>query len=298
MQNKKSGRSKFFLNISLVALLTVTTVSASMMMGCGCSNNSSEVSATPDSPVTETRVVSETQIVTEIVDVTGGESDDLENSSASNSSSKSNENSNSNSSDGSESSNNSSSSANKSSGGSDSSSQSNNSNSNSDNSSSGNSGGNSQSSSGGSNSGNNGNSSSVLKIDGKSFNVGDTVTCTLSIKTPDMIENFQGQINYDTKYLECTKAKFLGEARGGSVLNYKTNPGTIKFNGSSGVDGYDFTGGAEMIEITYTVKAGGSTTPSDKWDIVRKLTENGSGINYISNGKPSNGMTASLSYSK
>ena len=80
MQNKKSGRSKFFLNISLVALLAVTTVSASMMMGCGCSNNSSEVSATPDSPVTETRVVSETQIVTEIVDVTGGESDDSENS--------------------------------------------------------------------------------------------------------------------------------------------------------------------------------------------------------------------------
>lgn len=307
MQNKKSGRSKFFLNISLVALLAVTTVSASMMMGCGCSNNASEVSATPDSPVTETRVVSETQIVTEVVDVTGSASENSEGSSGagssgSSSSGSSGANNNSNSSAGSSSVNNSNSSAGNNSAGSSANSSANNSNSSaggSNSSSSNNAGGNSQSSAGGSSSSNNGNSSSVLKIGGKSFSVGDTVTCTLSIKTPDLIENFQGQINYDTKYLECTKAKFLGEARGGSILNYKTNPGTIKFNGSSGVDGYDFTGGAEMIEITYTVKAGGSTTPADKWDIARKLTEDGSGINYInSSGKPSNGMTASLSYSK
>lgn len=309
MQNKKSGRSKFFLNISLVALLAVTTASASIMMGCGCSNNSSEVSATPDSPVVETRVVAETQIVTEVVDVTGSGSENSEGSSGGSSSSGSgaNNNNNSNSSAGSSSvnnsnsANNSNSSAGNNSAGSSANSSVNNSSSggNNNSSSSNNTGGNSQSSAGGSSSGNNGNSSSVLKIDGKSFSVGDTVTCILSIKTPEFIENFQGQINYDTKYLECTKAKFLGEARGGSILNYKTNPGVIKFNGSSGVDGYDFTGGADMIEITYTVKAGGSTTPADKWDIARKLTEDGSGINYInSSGKPSNGMTSSLSYSK
>lgn len=302
MQNKKSGRSKFFLNISLVALLAVTTASASIMMGCGCSNNSSEVSATPDSPVVETRVVAETQIVTEVVDVTGSGSENSEGSSGGSSSSGSgaNNNNNSNSSVGSSSVNNSSSANNgNSAAGNNSAGSSANSSVNNSSSSGGSNNSSSSNNTGGNNSGNNGNSSSVLKIDGKSFNVGDTVTCILSIKTPEFIENFQGQINYDTKYLECTKAKFLGEARGGSILNYKTNPGVIKFNGSSGVDGYDFTGGADMIEITYTVKAGGSTTPADKWDIARRLTEDGSGINYInSSGKPSNGMTSSLSYSK
>lgn len=299
MQNKNSKRSKFFLNIALVALLAVTTASASIMMGCGCSNNSSAVSATPDSPVTETRVVSETQIVTEIVDVTGSESENSGNSSGGSGEN----NNNSNSSAGSSSANNSNSSAGNNSAGS----SVNNSNSNSggsnNNSSSNNSGNNSQSPAGGNNSGNNsgnnGNSSDVLKIDGNNFSVGDTVTCKLSIKTPDFIENFQGEIVYDTKYLECTKAKFVGNAKGGSILNYKTKPGLIKFNGSSGVEGYDFTGGAVMMEITYTVKAGGSTTPSDIWSIARRLTEDGSGINYINNdGRPSNGMTSSLSYSK
>lgn len=288
MQNKKSVRSKLFLNTATVALLAVATASASFMMGCGCSNLS-EVSATPDSPVTETSVVTETQIVTEIIDVTENAAESSKGSSDSSSSAESGENKNNNSSSSSSSGNKSNSSA----GNNSASSSKNSSASNSNNSSSNNSGGNSQSSV----SSNNTNSSKVLKIDGKSFSVGDTVTCKLKITTPDLIENFQAEINYDTKYLECTNAKFLGEARGGSVLNYKTIPGTIKFNGSSGVDGYDFTGGAEIMEITYKVKAGGSTTPSDDWDIARKLTEDGSGVNYIIDGKPSNGMKATLSYS-
>ncbi len=150
----------------------------------------------------------------------------------------------------------------------------------------------------GNNSDNNGGASGVLKIGGKSFNVGDTITCTLSIKTPELIENFQGQIVYDTKYLECTKAKFVGEARSGSVINSRTTPGIIKFNGSSAIDGYDFTDGAAMMEITYKVKGSGSTTPTEKWEIVRRLTEKGNGTNYITDGKPSKGMTSSFSYSK
>lgn len=310
MQKNKSKKSKILLNTALVALLALATTSASMMMGC--KSNSSETSATPDTPVTETRVVSETQVVTELVDVTGDGSDDSKNSSDSNSSNKNssnsnnkfnNDNSNVNNSD--NSGNNSGNNANNNGGnnsnnnsGNNSNNNGNNSNNNSDNNSNNNNNNDSNNNNGGNNSNNNGNSSQVLKIGGKSFNVGDTVKCKLNIKTPDLIENFQGQITYDTKYLECTKAKLVGEARGGSVINSRTTPGIIKFNGSSGVDGYDFTGGADMIEITYTVKAAGSTNPIDKWEIVRRLTEDGSGINYISNGKPSNGMTSTLSYSK
>lgn len=340
MQNPKNKRSKIFLNIALVALLALTTTSASMMMGCG--SKSTEVSTTPDSPVTETRVVTETQVVSEVVEVTGDGSDNSNNSSdknsSSNNSANNNNSSNSNNNSGNNNSNNNAdnnsdknsgnnsnnnsnnNSGNNSSGNNSGNKSGNNSNSNSvnnsnnsgnnsgnnsnnnggnnsnSNNSSSNSGNNSNSNSG-NNSNNNNNSSGVLKIGGKSFNVGDTITCKLSIKTPDLIENFQGQIVYDTKYLECTKAKFVGEARGGSVLNFRTTPGIIKFNGSSGVDGYDFIEGATMMEITYTVKAAGSTTPTDNWEIVRRLTENGTGINYISNNKPSNGMTSSLSYS-
>lgn len=316
MQNNTSKKSKFLLNASLIALLAVTTASASIMIGCGCSLNTS---ATPDTAVTETKVISETQVVSEVVDVTGGDSEDSSessnNSSSKNSSNNgSNSNSNSNNNSVSNSSNNS---------GNSNSSNSNNSNSNNNNNSNNNPNKNSNNNSNNSNNGgnnsnnssssnnnngnnsnnnsgnnNNNNASGTLKIDGKSYNVGDTIICTLSIKTPDLIENFQGQIHYDTKYLECNRARFIGEARGGSVLNFRTNPGTIKFNGSSGVSGYDYTDGGTMMEITYTVKAGGSTTPTTSWEIVRKLSESGSGMNYISNGKPSKGMTSTLSYSK
>lgn len=316
MQNNKSKKSKILLNTALVALLALATTSASMMMGC--KSNSSETSATPDTPVTETRVVSETQVVTELVDVTGDESDDSKDSSGSNSNDKNNSNNKNSSNSNNNSNNNSSNGNNSDNAGNNSGNNSNNNSNNNGNNSNNNSGNNSNdngnssnknsnnnsnnnnnnNNNSGNNSNNNGNSSQVLKIGEKSFNVGDTVQCKLSIKTPDLIENFQGQITYDTKYLKCTKAKFVGEARGGSVINSRTTPGIIKFNGSSGVDGYDFTGGADMIEITYTVTAAGSTNPTDKWEIVRRLTEDGSGINYISNGKPSNGMTSTLSYSK
>lgn len=311
MQNNKNNRSKKFLNIALVALLAMTISSASVMMGCG----SKETSATPDSPVTETKVVSETQIVTEVVDVTGddsNESNDSSDSKKSDSKSKNNSNDSKNNDKSDES------------GESKSNNSGNNSNNNAvnnagnnsgnNNNNSGNNGGNSSDNYSDSNNGNNNNdnnngnnnnnannnggASGTLKIGDKSFNVGDTVTCTLSIKTPEIIENFQGQIVYDTKYLECTKAKFVGEARGGSVINSRTTPGIIKFNGSSGVDGYDYTDGGAMIEITYKVKSSGSTNPTEKWDIVRRLTERGNGTNYISDGKPSKGMTSSFSYSK
>ena len=307
MQNNTSKKSKFLLNASLIALLAVTTASASIMMGCGCSLNTS---ATPDTAVTETKVISETQVVTEVVDVTNGDSEDSSessnNSSSKNSSSNNGNSSNSNSNNSGNSSGNSNNSNNNNSSNNNNYNSNNNSNNNSGNSNnSGNntnnnsdSNNNNENSSNNNSGGNNSNNASgTLKIDGKNYTVGDTIVCTLSIKTPDLIENFQGQIHYDTKYLECNKARFIGEARGGSVLNYKTNPGTIKFNGSSGVSGYDYTDGGAMMEITYTVKAGGSSTPTATWEIVRKLSESGSGMNYISNGKPSKGMTATLSYS-
>lgn len=304
MQNTKNNKSKKFLNIALIALLAITVTSASVMIGCG--SKTEETSATPDSAVTETRVVSETQVVTELVDVTGDASDDSKDSSGS----KSDDNKNkSNSSSNSKSDNNSNNNSNNDSNNSDNNSvnnsdnnadnnNSNNNNSNNNNSNNSNGDNNSGNNSNNNNSGNNSNASGVLKIGGKSFNVGDTVKCTLKIKTPELVENFQGQIVYDTKYLECTKAKFVGEARGGSVINSQTTPGIIKFNGSSAIDGYDFTEGANMIEITYTVKGSGSTNPTDEWEIVRRLTEKGNGTNYASDGKPANGMTTSLSYSK
>lgn len=312
MQNTKNNKSKKFLNMVLVALLAITVTSASVMMGCG----SKKTSATPDSAVTETKVVSETQIVTELVDITG----DASNKSNNSSDSKGNDSKkNSNSNDG----NNISDSNNENKSNNNSNKSNNNSANNTGNNSANNAGNNSDNKNNNSdnnngnysdndndkndnntdnndsnNAANNNGASGTLKIGNKSFNVGDTIKCTLSIKTPEIIENFQGQIIYDTKYLECTKAKFVGEARGGSVINSSTSPGIIKFNGSSGVDGYDYTDGGAMIEITYKVKGSGSTNPTEKWEIVRRLTEKGNGTNYITDGKPSKGMTSSFSYSK
>lgn len=136
------------------------------------------------------------------------------------------------------------------------------------------------------------NSSSSLSIGGKSFSVGDTITCVYDLTAPEKLENYQANILYDSKYLEATDAVLEGSAASGSIINYKLD-GEIKFNGSYPFKGYDYTNGGKFLTVTYKVKAAGSTSTEFEWVVATGVSSKA----YVSDGKATGGMKIEASYS-
>lgn len=288
MHNGKTNKSKHILTVALASLIVLTATSAAVMSGCGEGSESTN----------ETRTVTETELVTVVVDGTyatdsNGNTVTAENTgsqtSSNGNSSEKNENSSSqnannsgaysaNSSSGSNSSNNSASSN-----------SGNNSNSSSaNNSSSGNSG----SSTASSNTHKPVTDSNACTLDGHKFAVGDTVTCVYKLYAPEVLENYQGYISYDTKYLSVKSAKLEGPAKSSGLLNYKLN-GKIKFNGSNISTGYDYTDTGNFIVVNYEIKAAGSTTPKFVWEVATGESEKA----YVENNKAVNGLKLTKEYS-
>lgn len=293
MHNGKNKKSKHILTVALASLIVLTATSAAVMSGCGESSESTN----------ETKTVTETELVTVVVDGTyatdsNGNTVTAENTgsqtSSNGNSSEKNENSSS------QNANNSgASSANSSSGG--------NSSNNSASSNSGNSNnnnGNNSSSANNSSSSSSGNSSlssnthkpvtnsNTCTLDGNKFAVGDTVTCVYKLYAPEVLENYQGYISYDTKYLSVKSAKLDGPAKSSGLLNYKLN-GKIKFNGSNIATGYDYTDTGSFIVVNYEIKAAGSTTPKFVWEVATGESEKA----YVENNKAVNGLKLTKEYS-
>lgn len=284
MKNKKH-----LLTASLASLIIVSSLSANVMSGCGCSN-----SATPDTAVKTTEIVTEivenTYYVDDegnkiIVDEEGKEFivDDKGNviSEVKDNDNKTDKN---------ESSNSSSSQA---------SAQSSNAQSSekpesSEKSESSEPNENSQSSKPASSSSNNNpNKDKVLSVDGSKFNVGDTITCTYKLTTPEVIENYEGSIKYDSDYLEVKSARLLSPATSGGILNFKLK-NEIKFNGSNISGAYDYTESTDFMVVTYEVKSGGSTSVSEDWIVITGVSQKP----YVENGKLVNGAKITKTYSK
>lgn len=289
MHNEKTKKSKNILSIALASLIVLSSISAAVMSGCGEGSESTN----------ETKTVTETELVTVVVDGTyatdangntvSAENTDSQTSSNGNGSSEKNENSSS------QNSNNSGSSANSSSGGnsSNNSASSNNGNSNNNNSSSANSNsGNSGSSTESSNTHKPVTDSNACTLDGNKFAVGDTVTCVYKLYAPEVLENYQGYISYDTKYLSVKSAKLDGPAKSGGLLNYNLN-GKIKFNGSNISTGYDYTDTGSFVVVNYEIKAAGSTTPKFVWEVATGESEKA----YVENNKAVNGLKLTKEYS-
>lgn len=293
MHNGKTNKSKHILTVALASIIVLTATSAAVMSGCGESSESTN----------ETKTVTETELVTVVVDGTyatdaNGNTVSAENTgsqtSSNGNSSEKNENSSS------QNANNSgASSANSSSGGNSSnkSASSNSGNSNNNN-------GNNSSSANNSNSSGSGNSSlssnthkpvtdsNACTLDGNKFAVGDTVTCVYKLYAPEVLENYQGYISYDTKYLSVKSAKLDGPAKSSGLLNYKLN-GKIKFNGSNIATGYDYTDTGSFIVVNYEIKAAGSTTPKFVWEVATGESAKA----YVENNKAVNGLKLTTEYS-
>lgn len=293
MHNGKTNKSKHILTVALASLIVLTATSAAVMSGCGESSESTN----------ETKTVTETELVTVVVDGTYATDSNGNTVSAENTGSQTSSNGNSsekNENSSSQNANNSgASSANSSSGG--------NSSNNSASSNSGNSNnnnGNNSSSANNSSSSSSGNSSSssnthkpvtdsnACTLDGNKFAVGDTVTCVYKLYAPEVLENYQGYISYDTKYLSVKSAKLDGPAKSSGLLNYKLN-GKIKFNGSNIATGYDYTDTGSFIVVNYEIKAAGSTTPKFVWEVATGESEKA----YVENNKAVNGLKLTTEYS-
>lgn len=306
MQHMKNKKSKHLLIIALASLIAVSTAAASVMTGCG--ENSEETSATKT--IVETSVVTRVNEEPNPTDENGNEIS-VDNISSNNSKNKTNNGSSANGgSSGSNSANGNSSGSNSSNSGNGNSSNGNsgggnssNGNSGGSNSSNGNSGnsnsanGNSSNSGSGSNHAGNGSSSKVCTLDGKKYNVGDTVTCVFYLTTPKVLENYQATIRYDSKYLKVQSARLNAPASYGGILNFKLS-NRIEFNGTNISSGFDYTKGGEFLTVTYEIVSAGSTTTNVEWVVATELsTTSKHGVSYVKDGKAANGMKLTKKYS-
>ena len=113
-------------------------------------------------------------------------------------------------------------------------------------------------------------SASGLTIGGKTYNVGDTVTCTYFLEAPETLVNFQGRIDFDSDLLSVSSAKLIEPASYGAMINSKLSD-HISFNGSD-LSGYDFTSpGYEFIVVEYKVKGKGTADPSIQFEVITSL---------------------------
>ena len=93
----------------------------------------------------------------------------------------------------------------------------------------------------------------ILTINGTKCNVGNTVTITLNVKTPVVLENYQGFTEYDDSVLEFVSIK-------GNVSGmFNNHESAIYYNGSDIGAGYDFTKEGTLYTATFKVLKSGST---------------------------------------
>ena len=136
-------------------------------------------------------------------------------------------------------------------------------------------------------------SAKELTISGKSYKVGDKVTCTYYLTVPNQMLNFQGRVQYDSSMLKKTNAYLVAPASYNSLLNPNLD-GRVVFNGSD-LSGYDFKDpGYEFLVVEYEVLKTGSTEPAITFEV---LTDTGDKAYAGGNGALTNGAKVSAVYS-
>ena len=98
----------------------------------------------------------------------------------------------------------------------------------------------------------------VLKLGGNTFSVPvkSTVTYTLKLKAPELIENGQFTVTYPKKLLAVKDAKMPNVD--GALINYKYNvENEVRFNFSN-YNGFDFTNEKVLINIDFEVRSAGT----------------------------------------
>ncbi len=112
-----------------------------------------------------------------------------------------------------------------------------------------------------------------IVVDDKEYtaNVGDEVTYTATLKTPNKIEDVQGYITYDATKLTVVSATTPNIY--GAIIN-TNEAGTIYFNATEVNNGLDFTTEAVLVEVKFTVN---DATYSEIALTIEEMTERNGG---------------------
>ena len=115
-------------------------------------------------------------------------------------------------------------------------------------------------------------SAKELTIGGKSYKVGDKVTCTYYLMLPNTMLNFQGRVLYDPAMLKKTNAYLVEPANFSSVINTGLE-GKVVFNGSD-LQGYDFTSpGYAFLVVEYEALKTGATEPAINFEFISDISD-------------------------
>lgn len=110
-------------------------------------------------------------------------------------------------------------------------------------------------------------SKDVCTINGTKCYVGDTITIAVNLKTPKVLENFQGYTQYSGEYLKFESAKANVN---GLVNNHKN---TIYYNGSNISSGFDFTSGGTLYTAEFRVLKKGATEISNSFEVLTDMKD-------------------------
>lgn len=246
---------------AIAAMLVMTTSVASLMSGCGCDNETTGTKPVINNTAT-TVAAAQTTVANEKSESEASESSQNSNSSSQSSNEKSESSENSK--------------------------QENSSNEKSES---------SDTSSKAESSNNNSASNSDVKteegfcnVDGKKYAVGSRVTSTYYLKSPVVLVNYQGTIDYDSKYLKITSAKLAEKSASSGMVNYANLNNEITFIGSV-LSGYDYTKEDKFLTVTYEVLKEGATSTRYNWQNASELLSDYTLKSYVTDGKPADGLT-------
>lgn len=107
-----------------------------------------------------------------------------------------------------------------------------------------------------------------VKINGESFNVGETITYTAVFKCEKLCSGVTATVTYDDSALELDKESVNVPNLGLLAISNVDNPGVVKFIGIDVLNGFDFTKGDLLVSMSFKVKDGATDN-----DIKLELTE-------------------------
>lgn len=96
----------------------------------------------------------------------------------------------------------------------------------------------------------------TVKINGETFNVGDTVTYTATLKSEKICSGITAGVTYNDSALELDKESVNIPNLGSLTISNTDTAGEVKFIGLDAMTGFDFTEGKLLVSMSFKVKEG------------------------------------------
>lgn len=96
----------------------------------------------------------------------------------------------------------------------------------------------------------------TVKINDETFNVGDTVTYTATLKSEKICSGITAGVTYNDSALELDKESVNVPNLGSLTISNTDTAGEVKFIGLDAITGFDFTEGKLLVSMSFKVKDG------------------------------------------